>query len=402
MTDFFSDVMPALHLFNPGHETAVLTGAINYTPPAKVAKMAEDLALLPLWYAEAADMVYVEKGGADAFVRSLPQALGPFARIFDPDNVPAETYTATPWGLSPQGLHAFKRIGDKSGIRLLIPPWKTDYESLTGRQSTIRCHQLLRDFFPEVVLPLPPEVFLSLGAIEEYLANAELPLVLKTPYSSSGRGICWLRNSKLTSSEKNRIRGAIGKQGFVSLEKGVDKVVDFALEFYSDGKGNIRYEGISVFNTEDGGAYSGNKLASQESLCHEIDSLAGALRLNRIREAVAEVLKIVYGSVYAGYLGVDMMLYRTGQQIAVHPCVEVNMRFTMGLVALLLAERRIHPTVEGRYCVSFDKEPEAALKKHLALQAACPLEFREGRIAKGYLSLCPVTEETNYRAYLLV
>ena len=41
-----------------------------------------------------------------------------------------------------------------------------------------------------------------------------------------------------------------------------NKVKDFALEFYSDGRGEVRFAGYSVFSTNEHGAYTGNLLAS--------------------------------------------------------------------------------------------------------------------------------------------
>ena len=49
-----------IHYFNPGHETAVLSGKVNYTPTRQVQIMFRDLACLPLWYANPHDLVWVE------------------------------------------------------------------------------------------------------------------------------------------------------------------------------------------------------------------------------------------------------------------------------------------------------------------------------------------------------
>lgn len=75
-------------------------------------------------------------------------------------------------------------------------------------------------------------------------------------YSSSGRGLLWLPERKLTTKDRTWIEGALNKQGCVSIECALDKYQDFAMEFYSDGNGNIRYEGLSVFGAEKKGAYS--------------------------------------------------------------------------------------------------------------------------------------------------
>ena len=65
--------MSRIHYFNPGHETAVLLGTQNYTAPTNVRKMQKDLALLPVWYAEEDDFVYLEDSKATPpFFAHLP------------------------------------------------------------------------------------------------------------------------------------------------------------------------------------------------------------------------------------------------------------------------------------------------------------------------------------------
>lgn len=393
--------MPAFHIFNPGHETAVLLGTPNYTPPANVGIMAKDLAYLPLWYAQADDLIYVGKEEND-FPKTLPQELGSFASSFQYAKRYTKEYIFRPWGISPHILHYITTATRESNIKLIIPEWKQEYSSLTGRQSTIRCHRLLCKQLSELALPSPPEIMESVEAIEAVITQNELPIVLKTPYSSSGRGVLWIRNPILTNAERNWIKGAIQKQNFVSLEKGLNKTMDFAMEFYADGEGNIHYEGLSLFETEQKGAYTGNRLMPQTALQNKIESSMNKESLLKIRQAVTETLKTVYGDTYKGYLGVDMLLYEQNNQMFIHPCIEVNLRFTMGLVALRLFERYIHPEAYGSFYVTFDKEAGKALTEHNNLKKNYPLQISTGRIKKGYLSLCPVTEKTHYRAYIIV
>lgn len=394
--------MPALHLFNPGHETAVLLGTANYTPSANVKKMTEDLALLPLWYACQDDLIYDGTGTGNSFIRSLPVGLGPFASSLIPDVIGSKAYTAKPWGISPQALNLCQRIKKHSLPNLFIPEWKEEYKVLTGRQTSISCHKLLYERLEGLAVPHPPVMLHSVEQLQEYLAEAPLPVVTKAPYSSSGRGVLWLRNKTLTNAERNWIKGIIQKQGFISIEKGLDKTRDFAMEFYSDGEGTVTYEGLSIFTTGEKGAYSGNKLASQDSLHKEIASITGQDAFARVRAAVEQVLTRIYAHNYEGYLGVDMMLYRDNDRIRIHPCVEVNMRTTMGVVALRIFDRYVHPEAKGVYSVVFDKEPGIALERHRELTANHPLRIDEGKIVRGYLALCPVTGQTNYRAYLVI
>ena len=57
-----------LHYFNPGHETAVLNASRHYQQPTHVAKMQNDMAFLPAWYASAGDYVFMENQLPDDFI----------------------------------------------------------------------------------------------------------------------------------------------------------------------------------------------------------------------------------------------------------------------------------------------------------------------------------------------
>ena len=41
-----------LYLFNPDQDLALASGEVNYMPPASACRMAEELALLPVWFAD--------------------------------------------------------------------------------------------------------------------------------------------------------------------------------------------------------------------------------------------------------------------------------------------------------------------------------------------------------------
>ena len=112
------------------------------------------------------------------------------------------------------------------------------------------------------------------------------------------------------------------------------------MEFYSDGNGNIRYEGLSVFGAEKKGAYSGNVLGEQTYLESFFVENFGD-KFQQLKETVGEAIRQIYGNIYTGYLGVDMLVYRkkANGEFAIHPCIEVNMRYTMGMVALRISQK---------------------------------------------------------------
>jgi predicted ATP-grasp superfamily ATP-dependent carboligase len=124
--------------------------------------------------------------------------------------------------------------------------------------------------------------------------------------------------------------------------------------------------------------------------------------LQEIKEAVVVILTEVFGFEYRGYLGVDMLIYRHNNAYAVHPFIEVNMRNTMGLVALQLSSQLVHPSSQGQFIITCDKAKNKAYQVHLRMKEKYPLLLSGPKIRSGYLSLCPVTTETQFRAYVMI
>lgn len=397
-----------IHFFNPGHETAVLLGSENYTPPTNVQRMIRELSYLPVWYADSNDYVYTDEVTSPRFFSLQPKELRPFATLISGKELKSlgtssTELIATPWGLSPHSLHLFEKLKKNFNLNLLIPAWKEEYFRLTGRQTASECLELIRQQVPDLPIPATPKFCKKIKEIEKYLILQNAPFVVKTPYSSSGRGLLWIPQRKLTTKDRTWIEGAINKQGSVSIECGLDKVQDFAMEFYSDGAGNVSYEGISVFGTERQGSYSGNILGNQEYLRRQITMRVGDDIYNQIQEAVTVALKSVYGHIYRGYLGVDMIVYKTSKgDYAIHPCIEINMRYTMGMVALRLSQKYLAPAAVGDFHITYESKNGEAYERHRFMKETYPLIIENGKIKEGYLSLCPVTKETRYRAYILV
>jgi hypothetical protein len=226
------------------------------------------------------------------------------------------------------------------------------------------------------------------------------PYLLKMPYSCSGRGLYWLRTDDLDEPSLRWIGGVLKKQGQLSIEQALDKVCDFAMEFESDGNGRVMYQGLSVFDTLPKGPFSSSLLGSPALLRKQILSYVSENRLREVQEAVTTVLTETLASVYQGYLGVDMLIYRRNGAYLIHPMIELNLRYTMGLVALQLSRRLMHPAAQGRFVIACDA-PGTAYASHLQMEKTHPLRLAGQKIRSGYFSLCPVTTETQYRACII-
>lgn len=397
-----------IHYFNPGHETAVLLDTECYTPPLAVRTMMRDLACLPVWYAEGGDYVLADEIVEPRFPDFMLEKQGASARIVSYGEVRKGVLSgveleAAPWGLSPHVIKMFQEMKRNFVPNMSVPVWKECYIALTGRQTAAECLGLIRREMPDVELPSAPQFCRRIEDVEAYMRSHRAPFVVKTPYSSSGRGLLWPAEGRMTNKDRQWIEGAIRKQGMTGIERALDKVQDFAMEFYSDGEGHVTHEGLSVFETNQRGAYTGNLLGSPEHLGKSLERW-GFGSLTRLRQAVGNALNHLYGRTYRGYLGVDMMIYRVAapDAFAIHPCVEINMRHTMGLLALSLSRRLLAPEAVGTFCITCDGAATEAYEAHYRMKREYPLVMEGGRIRSGYFALCPVTKNTVYRAYILV
>jgi hypothetical protein len=398
---------PKLHYYNPGHETAALQGTVHYTPPANVRRMLDELALLPIWYADKGDYVYVEREVQPGFLSLLPEAIRPEVTIVSEEvlRLHASSFPgmrAAPWGISWQSARFYQDLMSRYNVPIELPVWKDAYVELTGRQTGAACFQKIARLLPGASFPSLPFFFSGLPEIEAWLGEHPGASVIKTPYSSSGRGLLWLDEGMLKDKDRNRIKGALGKQGSVSIEPVLDVVRNFAMEFFIDEGGKVRYEGLSVFDTSPKGAYRGNKLRTQEALECIISLSVGKSLFRQVKEAAAKAIGEIYAG-YTGYIGIDMLIYKTVEGTnALHPCIEVNMRYTMGMAAIRLFEKYIHPDAEGVFNLTYGAEPGKVADTHRKNEKEHPLTCKDGKLRSGYLSLCPVTEHTHYIAYILI
>lgn len=401
--------MPLLHYFNPGHETAVLNGSPYYMPPANVVMMQRDLAFLPAWYASPEDWVITSQAVSATFRESLFSRFGAFAHSFTLEEIVAQSASlpemvACPWGLSPQSIRIYEQLKEDTTWQLLsVPPYDETYGRLCGRQTAALCLRSLLSVLPQEDKRLIPRFRSSLEEIETILRSEKEKFVIKAPYSSSGRGLLWVAGA-LGETDKQWIAGVLKKQGTVSIERALRNRQDFAMEFYSDGEGNITYEGLSLFDTGTQGTYKGNFLMSQPEIKKRLSTFIDVEVLEEVKESLTYTLQDIVGYLYRGYLGVDMMIYDApdGQSFRIHPCVEINLRYTMGLVALKLHQRFVAEERQGSFHIEYYASAGRALERQVALEKDFPFVVESGRIVKGYQPLCPVTKESRYLAYMLI
>ncbi len=292
-----------LYIFNPENDMALADGHAGYTPPARIRQMRRELWWLPQWWAAEDDIVW---NGED--------------RLQVPDDT-----TIRPWGWSAAICHQLRQAGVQES--LLPSPRKLEQlRQLSHRQTAVALLQELREQLSLDGHLAGESVLCHTKEEVEDAVNSYGEAMLKQPWSSSGRGLRKVSPAVLLSGERGES---------VVVERFLHKVCDFALEFWLDGRGGVEYRGLSLFYTNDKGAYLGNWVAPEGQKLQWLTQYVPPQYLVEIRRWWEERLRHFD---YEGPVGIDMMLAREG----ICPCIEVNWRWTMGLVSCLVAE-------QGRY-----------------------------------------------------
>lgn len=322
-----------LHYFNADNDMALANGAPGYTPPAPIRRMMQQKALLPACWAKAGDGVLTDLGVW--VVECPPQRVEMWAEEVaagDGYYVPLQEVLpllteVRPWGWSPAACHRLRSMGIPSSFL----PDASQLAEIRRLSSRERAVELLPRLVGMDARLHGESVFCTdMKAVRE--AMAQWPrTILKAPWSGSGKGLRYGQGGREDTLMGWCLRILEG-QGGVVVEPLYDKQHDLAMEFWSDGQGGVRYRGLSLFDTHPNGAYAGNRLWTEEEKAKWLLQRIDPDLFHALQNALEERLGALIGTAYRGPMGVDMMCLGEG---ILHPCVEINLRMTMGYAAIL-------------------------------------------------------------------
>ncbi|MDE6010764.1 MAG: hypothetical protein K2F87_04865 [Muribaculaceae bacterium] len=325
---------PRLHIFVPENDLALAAGTSNYTPPPIGLKMHLAGEILPLSYASEGDR-FLSYGFSDAELRRLTTMLGKDVDLASREEIVSGRFTPTPWGWSQYTRSLFTEMGVPE-CSLPTRECIEELRMLSHRRTSVAIN---KDLGYEGGM----EIFTPEAAVSLLSDNGDF--YLKQPWSGSGRGVMATAGMSRDAIIKFAT-ASIRRQGSVIAEKALPSVGDFATLWYCE-NGSVTFHGYSRFLTHgDGGKYAGNLVASQEFILKNIIALG--LESDQIFKIVDELrtaLTARIASHYCGPIGVDMLAYKDGAgDTYIAPCIEVNLRYTMGFVAEGLARKLSLPS----------------------------------------------------------
>lgn len=337
-----------LHIFNPEHDIALAANQNRFTAPHAGRQLRADLGFLPALWAEDGDMVLVDD--VEAAVEALRHVKRyandvVFVTPADLNELPVSAdaeFSIEPWGWDRTVKEQLLRAD--SSMKRFVP----DDASLSAMRDMSS-----RRFAAERLLPLLHDSHSGVVGESRYCSSEEDVLaamrqfgksVVKSPWSSSGRGVRYVQTDVPDSHLLGWIRNVIRQQGGIMVEPLYPKVYDFGMEFRATETGSIEYCGLSLFATR-GGAYTGSICATEKDKREMLSHYVNMDLLDSICQQIRVVLAPLMAGIYVGPFGVDMMaVAKDGEGgFWLHPCVELNLRRTMGHVALALTPTEFEP-----------------------------------------------------------
>ena len=386
-----------LYIFNPWHDMALANFTPYYKVSAKILRMSHDLSFLPAWYAPDDALIHVADCSTVETFRSLVASF----KVFSSERFVSDTVSCEirPWGWSPALVHMLSA----GGADIFFLPDSASLDKiryLSGRQ---RCVEVLSQL--SSVDGVCGETFCC-SKLEEVRMHLEAngSLILKAPWSGSGRGLYRVCRQSWNANVEGWISRILRTQGCVMAEPIYNKVCDFAMEFYSSPEGTVSFAGYSLFETDDFGNYKQNILMCDSGIEEHLLSFGiQTATLHDVRERLLEIFSGMVSGYYTGYFGVDMMICNQNGDILVHPCVEINMRMNMGVVSRIIFDRYLCSSSRGKFVVEHYNSDGEAVLSHQKMSSSMPLVVdTSGRIKSGYLTLTPLQSVTRYHAYVIV
>lgn len=403
--------VPDIFLFNPTCDFAVANNTASWKPNLLLQKMERDLTNLPQFLCRQNDTVLVHDIPSEQLLEKLHLAGFTIPRfktfnesLSDQIFISEPRSQLRPWGWSPAAhnlLKPFKASCSKTFHESPISNWSNQTRILFSRATA-------RDLLKSLLESYKNDAFIDAVFLPQLCNSVEHieklhlkwgKLMIKLPWSSSGRGLQPVIRYPLHKSIGQRLKGMTSNQGLVMVEPLLNKIFDlgFLYEILPDG---IQFLGYSRFYTDSKGQYRGNYLNGYPTSVPNdekrfIDSMEKLLPSIHIQ--ILTEMKIP--SRYQGPIGIDTLIFRDDAgSLKINPILEINWRYTMGHVALNL-EKRIIPESAGTFGVWFNKRK--TFTGYALERIQChPLTFESGMIASGFVPLTEFSKDNIFGAYL--
>ncbi|HEY5511646.1 MAG TPA: hypothetical protein VIK10_11530 [Prolixibacteraceae bacterium] len=453
-----------IYFFNPTCELAIANGSPYYTAPARLRQFESDLGYMPAWLGEEMDQVLIQGAVDQSFnerMRALgfrlPEIMNLGEALSDELWLSRPKGRFYPWGWSPAVYYLLRNMlpnCSEAFRKSAVAYWKPDHKGLYSRLTALELLETIlknhsRDWLPDQAdlpvvcsslesihheidrflgpstgsgtecpstslrdrISLAPADLQSAGAMfpttipislqQSQFPSSQFPkVVVKLPWSSSGRGLLLFPNPDSPKKNDEVLSGMLSQQGFVTVEPWHKKVTDLSYQFeILDGE--VKYRGRTFLETDPKGRYVRNYLTEDIEIQQDVKVFMEEHQAEVVEMLTESLSQSKYTNLYEGWIGIDAIVYRNDKGVLkFHPMLEINGRFTMGAIALkirnYLAEGsngflQIFYSKTGNFQAFCQKREEEK-----------PLVMDDRKIVSGFLPLTPPSPDHHFGAYVEV
>ncbi len=381
---------------------AIENGTNSFMPSRLLTQFEHDISPLMAFLGQEDDYVLYTGDGYHQFSdfwlqvnKRLPQAINQsqFKNL--------EFKSVQPWGWS-QLIH--NRYKQSSLPKSHIPVFSNgaNYQQFFSRKTSLQLIEELntQELHHFVSIPQLPQTVETIEAINDLLHLHPKGIILKTLWSSSGRGLLFIRKELHLSNGMNWIKAQIKKHGALIAEPIYNKVQDASLQFTIDRGGSYHFLGINYFDADQEGHFSKEYIHTPYEIFEQLPT-DDVWILQTAQSLMKSMQALNLHHHYHGPIGVDTMFIKDiNGDLRFYPLVEANIRHNMGLVNLSI-KKLIASSSKGTWQITqFDKGGAVDfLEEHLQKH---PVSIQNNKITKGFFPLTPFTTNTRFAAWGLV
>ena len=351
---------PVVHWFNPSAEGYAMPAGRQYTPNKSERALTEDLEMLMLAWCRKEDIALMRKPPGKEHLAYLKRVGFDLPEIFAVDEGGSHEELKDrklgglrPWAWSPDATATFSQYAENV-TKASLWQWRGDTPAeFFSKEIGSRLEQRLG---------LSEGVGVFCRTLEEVMAEISKRLeygdvLMKAAYACAGRG--HRRVSQCTAADDLRpwIEKVLLAHGGLMVEPWLERVVDFS-SLYEIGvvegtsEAVAKWVGMTRMENDAAGRFLGTIVNAKWGSDLDSDLREFLFRERAVTEFYRQTLPKVLPEILPGYrgaVGVDAMVFRTPDGgYGLRHVVELNVRMTMGRVALELYKKLPTPAVSGR------------------------------------------------------
>ncbi|WP_052573461.1 DUF455 family protein [Haloferula sp. BvORR071] len=336
---------PVVHWFNPSAESYAMSD--RHQPDKTAVALAEDLEMLIATWCRKDDVALLRKRPGHEHLMNLKRAGFELPEIATVDELRGRKLGGLrPWAWSPDAGRYLKPLAAEVSAGVAWQ-WREAPRDWFSKEIGIRLEERLGLMERGCVCRSVEE---AQSAIDALLLSGQA--LAKAPFAHAGRGHRRINRESPIEATRNWLANTIAAHGCVIIEPWLERVIDFSALYEMDAGGCAELIGLTLMDNDAAGRFLGTRVSPKWASMLDPEVAAFLHRDAQVMAWYQEKIPAVFAELLPGYvgpLGVDAMVYRRADgPLALKHVVELNVRMTMGRVALELLQKSA-PNRQGRF-----------------------------------------------------